>query len=155
MDEIEKRLREAADNCIKFYTAWQKDKKVGNDRDNLMEAIHELRKVAARLEIDIAISERTEMASRPLPIPPHRSSSRRQQRGPEDRGNSLNDSQGNSADTFNNQGSDESFDAPAAPRAPREPREQQEGGLSQGGPRRTLGTRRPAGAVRPTQSDNS
>jgi hypothetical protein len=102
MDDIEKRLRDAVDNCIKHYAAWQTDKKVGVDRDALMESIHELRKVAARLEIDIAVSERTEMASRPLPIPPHRSSSRRPQGGPAD------DSFGNDADdSFGNQQMDD------------------------------------------------
>lgn len=100
MDEIEQRLREAADNCIKHYGAWRKDKKVGVDRDSLMEAIHELRKVAARLEIDVAISERTEMGSRPLPIPPHRSSSRRAQSGPAD-------DYGGDDDSFGNQHPDE------------------------------------------------
>lgn len=96
MDDIEKRLRDAADNCIKFFSAWQKDKKMGSDRDSLMEAIHELRKVAARLEIDIAVSERTEMGARPLPIPPHRSSGRRSQ-GDDNIGNEAPE------DSFGNQ----------------------------------------------------
>lgn len=114
MDDIEQRLREAADNCIKHYGAWQKDKKLGADRDALMEAIHELRKVAARLEIDIAVSERSEMASRPLPIPPHRSSSRRAQSGPAD-------DYGNDDDSFGNQQPDESGQQPRS-NAGRDPR---------------------------------
>jgi hypothetical protein len=113
MDDIEKRLRDAADNCIKNYEAWQKDKKVGADRDALMESIHELRKVAARLEIDIAISERSEMASRPLPIPPHRSSSRRSQSGPAD--------DGGDDDSFGNQQPDDSGHQPRS-NAGRDPR---------------------------------
>jgi hypothetical protein len=127
MDDIENRLREAADSCIKHYGAWQKDKKVGADRDSLMEAIHELRKVAARLEIDIAVSERTEMASRPLPIPPHRSSSRRAQTGPADEN-------GDAEDSFGNQQPDDSGQQPRS-NAGRDP----------SGPRRTGGPRRHSG----------
>lgn len=77
MDEIETRLREAAENCIKAYESWSKQKKSPAEREKLQEATHELRKVAARLEIEIAVSERDDMTQRPIPIPPHRSSSRR------------------------------------------------------------------------------
>ena len=76
MDEIEKRLSETSEACVKSYAAWRKDPKEGSNREVLMEAVHELRKVAARLEIEIAISERDEMAAKPIPIPPHRSSRR-------------------------------------------------------------------------------
>lgn len=81
MDEIEKRLRDATDACITTYDAWRKNAKDGTVRENLMEAVHELRKVAARLEIEMAISERDEMAARPIPIPPHRSSRRQGNNG--------------------------------------------------------------------------
>jgi hypothetical protein len=74
VDEIEKRLSDASEACIKSYSAWRKNPKEGKNREELMEAVHELRKVAARLEIGIAISERDEMAAKPIPIPPHRSS---------------------------------------------------------------------------------
>ena len=77
MDEIEKRLRDAADNCIKFYDLWRKNQKDGKAREEMMESVHELRKIAARLEIEMAISERDEMAAKPIPIPPHRSSRKR------------------------------------------------------------------------------
>ena len=77
MDEIETRLKEAADNCIKAYESWSGQKKNHEARERLQEATHELRKVAARLEIEIAVSERDDMTSRPIPIPPHRSSNRR------------------------------------------------------------------------------
>jgi hypothetical protein len=130
MDEIEKRLRDAADNCIKHFSAWQKDKKMGADRDSLLESIHELRKVAARLEIDIAVSERTEMGARALPIPPHRSSGRR---GPGD------DNIGNEAadDSFGNQQPDDSGHQQPRSNAGRDPRRPQGG--SHGGPRRQGG----------------
>lgn len=74
MEDIQQRLRATADTCIKCYESWVKNKKDGGVRETLMEAVHELRKVAARLEIEIAVNERDEMASRPIPIPPHRAS---------------------------------------------------------------------------------
>ncbi len=74
MDEIEQRLRENSERTIKAYEAWVKSEKDGKSTEELQEAVHELRKVASRLEIEMAISERAEMASRPLPVPPHRAS---------------------------------------------------------------------------------
>lgn len=130
MDDIEKRLRDAADNCIKHFSAWQKDKKMGADRDSLLESIHELRKVAARLEIDIAVSERTEMGSRALPIPPHRSSGRRGQ-GDDNIGNEAAD------DSFGNQQPEDSNHQQPRSNAGRDPRRPQGG--SHGGPRRQGG----------------
>ena len=90
MDDIEKRLKEATDICLSTHSEWSKNKKDSKTRESLMEAVHELRKVAARLEIEIAISERDEMASKPIPIPPHRSSKRKAQGsdgGDDNRGN--------------------------------------------------------------------
>ncbi len=79
MDEIEKRLREGSENCYNNYEAWKKNQKDGTAREALQESIHELRKIASRLEIELAISERDEMAQRPIPIPPHRDAQRRGQ----------------------------------------------------------------------------
>jgi hypothetical protein len=79
MDEIEKRLREGSENCYNCYEAWKKSQKDAKVREDLQEAIHELRKIASRLEIELAISERDEMAQRPIPIPPHRDAHRRGQ----------------------------------------------------------------------------
>ena len=81
MDDIGQRLREAADNCIKAYEGWSGGKKNIPAREALQEAVHELRKVAARLEIDMAASERDEMTQRQIPIPPHRASRRHDQNG--------------------------------------------------------------------------
>lgn len=97
MDEIEQRLRKAADTCIGSYDAWRKNQKDGSARESLMESVHELRKIAARLEIEIAISERDEMAARPIPIPPHRSAGRR----PGGNGD-MDDNIGNMADNAGN-----------------------------------------------------
>lgn len=79
MDEIAQRLKTASESCIQCYEAWSGQKKDVPSREALLEAVHDLRKVAARLEIEIAVSERDERASKPLPIPPHRSSQKRPQ----------------------------------------------------------------------------
>ena len=63
MDNIEDRLKEATGNCLTSHAEWDKNRKDSKTRETLMEAVHELRKVAARLEIEIAISERDEMAA--------------------------------------------------------------------------------------------
>jgi hypothetical protein len=74
MDEIEQRLRETTDACIKSFENWNKQGKNQETRESLMETMHEVRKVLARLEIEIAISERDRLGTRQIPIPPHRSS---------------------------------------------------------------------------------
>lgn len=91
MEEIEQRLKVATENCLKAHEEWAKNRKDGRTREQLMESVHELRKVAARLEIEIAISERDEMAAKPIPIPPHRSSNkrRRPEGGDDDAGNNA------------------------------------------------------------------
>lgn len=93
MDEIEQRLRASTDACITSYEAWRSKQKDGAAREALLEAVHELRKVASRLEIEMAVSERNEMAGKPLPIPPHRSS--RRPRGPGEGGDDMDDNAGN------------------------------------------------------------
>ena len=75
MSEIKSRLQEATTACLKDYETWDGAKNSDN-REKLQEAIHDLRKVASRLEIEIAISERDSMSDKPLPIPPHRSNSK-------------------------------------------------------------------------------
>lgn len=95
MDEVEQRLKEATDNCLTCHAEWNKSRKDSKAREQLMEAVHELRKVAARLEIEIAISERDEMASKPIPIPPHRSSKRKvQEDGGDDGGQPMDNAGG-------------------------------------------------------------
>lgn len=74
MEDIEQRLKDTTETCIANYVAWKKDQKDEATRENLAEAIHEMRKVASRLEIEIAVSEREQMANKPIAIPPHRSS---------------------------------------------------------------------------------
>ncbi len=126
MDEIEKRLREGSENCYNCYETWRKDKKDSKAIESLQEAIHELRKIASRLEIELAISERDDMAQRPIPIPPHRDAQRRG--APQG-----DDSQDFNEDNFNQQ------------QPQRGPRPQQGGGGTGGGPRRRLGRRSEGG----------
>ena len=87
MDEIEQRLRESTDACIKSFENWVKKSKDLESRETLMETLHEVRKVLSRVEIEIAISERDRLGSRPLPIPPHRSSRKEQGDQGDDIGN--------------------------------------------------------------------
>ncbi len=77
MEEIEKRLRESTDACIKSFENWVKQSKSLEAREALMETMHEVRKVVSRVEIEIAISERDRLGSRPIPIPSHRSTNKR------------------------------------------------------------------------------
>lgn len=81
MEDIEKRLRESTDACIKSFENWIKQAKNLESRESLMETMHEVRKVISRVEIEIAISERDRLGSRPLPIPPHRSSRKQGEEG--------------------------------------------------------------------------
>lgn len=74
MDEIAKRLEETSAACHKAYDLWSKDRRNADALEGLAEAVHELRKVASRLEIEMAASERDEITQRPIPIPPHRAS---------------------------------------------------------------------------------
>lgn len=96
MDEIEKRLRDTADQCIAIYNTWRTAENDAQHRENLQEAIHELRKVSSRLEIEIAVSERAEMNRKPIDIPPHRASRSRVQQQVEEE--DSDDNVGNSAD---------------------------------------------------------
>lgn len=102
MDEIETRLRETSEKFIKAYETWSKSKKNAESRSLLQETLHELRKVSARIEIEMASSERDEMTQRQIPIPPHRSSRQRSEGGLPDfiteGGNGDDDSFGNTAE---------------------------------------------------------
>lgn len=103
-DDIEQRLRDTADACVKAYLNWSKNKKDPEIREQLQDTIHEIRKVSARLEIEIAISEREEMAARPIPIPPHRATRKGGQSDdlPDDAGNRNFDDAGDPGQPRNN-----------------------------------------------------
>lgn len=89
-EAIEARLKETSEQCLKALEGWTANKKDIKAREALRDTVHELRKVASRLEIDMAVSERDEMAQTPIPIPAHRDSRGRN-------GNSKNDDRGNRA----------------------------------------------------------
>ncbi len=72
-DDIKTRLQETSKNCLDAFVTWDEKKKDPKAQEDLHAAIHELRKVSSRLEIELAISEREQMTSKPLPIPSHRS----------------------------------------------------------------------------------
>lgn len=76
MDDIQTRLNETSQNCLVAYEAWDKDRQDKKSQEELHAAIHELRKVSSRLEIDLAVSERNQSTAKPLPIPAHKSSNK-------------------------------------------------------------------------------
>lgn len=75
-DDIQTRLKETSKTCLDAYVAWEGKKKDTKAQEDLHAAIHELRKVSSRLEIELAVSERDQMTSKPIPIPAHRSNSK-------------------------------------------------------------------------------
>lgn len=70
---IQTRLKEASQNCLDAFVGWENKKQDSKAQEALHAAIHELRKVSSRLEIELAMSERDQLSSKPLPIPAHRS----------------------------------------------------------------------------------
>jgi hypothetical protein len=71
-DDIEQRLKETTQACKDAYQHWGADKYDASKREELQEAVHELRKVASRLEIEMAVAERDEKNKQPIPHPSHR-----------------------------------------------------------------------------------
>lgn len=94
MDDIQVRLKETSDACLKAYGEWQDKKKDSKAQEELHAAIHELRKVSSRLEIELAMSEREQMTSKPLPIPPHRANARKRHDDDNNNGSSNNQDKG-------------------------------------------------------------
>ncbi len=76
MDDIQTRLEETSKNCLEAHKIWVEKKGDKKAQEDLHVAIHDLRKVSSRLEIDLAISERDQSVSKPLPIPAHRSANK-------------------------------------------------------------------------------
>lgn len=102
--EVKERLKTTSEACLKCYDAWDGNDKDVKAREALQEAIHELRKVASRLEIELAISERDQMTQKPIPIPPHRDSRGGKNRGGANRGGNddADDNSGNNGNSGNN-----------------------------------------------------
>ena len=72
MEDIQQRLTETGAACLSAFEQWTKDKRDEGAKESLDEAVHELRKVAARIEIEMAVSERDPKNSKRIPIPEHR-----------------------------------------------------------------------------------
>lgn len=77
LDAVEARLRETARGCLSAYRSWRQTPGEASIQ-SLSEAVHELRKALARVEIDMSASRRDEQAIRPIPIPAHRAARRPQ-----------------------------------------------------------------------------
>jgi transposase-like protein len=75
VDEVEGRLRETARTCLAAYRGWRQTPGE-NSIQTLADAVHELRKALARIEIDMSASRKEEQAIRPIPIPSHRAARR-------------------------------------------------------------------------------
>lgn len=88
-DEIQQRLKDSTEKCLKAYEGWRKDEKNAGTREGLQDAVHELRKVASRLEIELAMSDRKNATQKPMPIPSHRDAKGRNRGKDEADGNSL------------------------------------------------------------------
>lgn len=72
MDDIQSRLNETSARCLSAYSAWDNGKGDDKAKEELNEAVHELRKVAARIEIEMAVSDRDPKKAKRIPIPEHR-----------------------------------------------------------------------------------
>ncbi|WP_051340703.1 hypothetical protein [Azospirillum halopraeferens] len=75
VDAVEARLRETARTCLAAYRTWRQQPGE-NSIQPLSDAVHELRKALARIEIDMSASRREEQVARPIPIPAHRAARR-------------------------------------------------------------------------------
>lgn len=72
MENIKERLEDTVRKCVSCYENWTKDPKDTAIRQQLDEAVLELRKVTSRIEIEMAIADRSNSNMKPMPIPPHR-----------------------------------------------------------------------------------
>lgn len=75
VDVVEGRLRETAKACLSAYRAWRQAPGE-TSMQGLHDSVHELRKVLARVEIDLSASRRDDAVLRPIPIPSHRATRR-------------------------------------------------------------------------------
>ena len=79
VDAVEARLRETARTCLVSYRGW-KLAPGETSTQALNDAVHELRKVLARIEIDMSACRREDQGLRPIPVPAHRAARQQQQR---------------------------------------------------------------------------
>ena len=67
--DTQQRLAEAVQQCISCYAQWRSSP---DGEADLTNALHEMRRVLARIEIELAASHGDENSHRPIPIPMHR-----------------------------------------------------------------------------------
>lgn len=72
MDDIQTRLENTVKACQESYAAWVANPGEASLREAVVEHSHELRRIAARLEIEMAVAESKSAKASPIPIPPHR-----------------------------------------------------------------------------------
>jgi hypothetical protein len=72
-EDVQSRLKQTSDRCVACYKAWTSGNEGEGDLNN---ALHELRRVLARIEIEVAASHADEGAQRAIPIPMHRAHQR-------------------------------------------------------------------------------
>ena len=70
---VEQRLQESAAACLSSLSEWKKNLKDDDAKQALLGAVHDLRKVRARLEVDVAMNDRTNTNAKHIPIPEHKS----------------------------------------------------------------------------------
>jgi hypothetical protein len=73
-EPADQRMTVAAQRSAEAYAAWKANPEGG--MQGLTDALHELRKVIARMEIEMSASRKEEHAARPIPIPYHRAQRR-------------------------------------------------------------------------------
>lgn len=73
------RLKDLSEHTVTTFGAWHKSRADEALTENAQEAVHELRKVAARLEMELISAERERFSQAPIPIPAHRANPRRDQ----------------------------------------------------------------------------
>lgn len=101
-NNIQERMTESSKACLESFKDWETNKKDTEKRETLLAAVHELRKVSSRIEIEVALSERDEQARKNIPIPAHRS-------------HKNNKSKDASAEDDSNEGNDDDGDDDALP----------------------------------------
>lgn len=79
--DVKTRLQNTSEACIKAYDAWAKDKKNKDAHQTLQDAVHELRKVSSRIEIEMVSSEGSAGGKKPMPIPQNRNAAKSQGQG--------------------------------------------------------------------------
>lgn len=80
-EDVKTRLQNTSEACIKAYEAWSKDKKNKEAHQELQDAVHDLRKVSSRIEIEMVSSEGIAGGQKPMPIPQNRNANKSRSQG--------------------------------------------------------------------------